>query len=188
MSRTSYRQTLVSPGKLKVIHSVITWSVSESVSRHLCYRRVYCALFCVFTDSYQSMSNQPALWTPNVYGDSRTSSSSTMIKKSHFLLWKYWKGLSIRSQCFVWKFLFNYNGFRFSFARISHSHLAVSLLFAQLLKPYWKKKRHQFAVHSHFSLGFLDPELLLFGSSSSSVILMRLSGPRSRPNISQKMW
>jgi hypothetical protein len=32
--RTSYQQALISPGKLKVIHSVITWSVSQSVLRH----------------------------------------------------------------------------------------------------------------------------------------------------------
>jgi hypothetical protein len=36
------------------------------------------------------------------------------------------------------------------------------------------------------NLDFLDPEQLLFHSSSSSVILMRLSGPRSRPTTSQK--
>jgi hypothetical protein len=38
------------------------------------------------------------------------------------------------------------------------------------------------------NLDFLDPEPLLFYSSSFSVILMRLSEPRSRPTISQKMW
>jgi hypothetical protein len=32
----------------------------------------------------------------------------------------------------------------------------------------------------------LDP--LLFVSSSSSVVLMRLSGPCSRPTASQKVW
>jgi hypothetical protein len=32
------------------------------------------------------------------------------------------------------------------------------------------------------------PEPLLFLSSSSSVVLTRLSGPRSRPTTSQKMW
>jgi hypothetical protein len=32
------------------------------------------------------------------------------------------------------------------------------------------------------------PEPLLFLSSSSSVVLMRLSGPRSRPTTSQKVW
>jgi hypothetical protein len=36
-------------------------------------------------------------------------------------------------------------------------------------------------------LGFLDVEQLLFHSSSSSVIFMRLSGPRSGPIISQKI-
>jgi hypothetical protein len=36
------------------------------------------------------------------------------------------------------------------------------------------------------NLGFLDPEPLLFHSSSSSVILTRLSRPRSRANTSQK--
>jgi hypothetical protein len=37
-------------------------------------------------------------------------------------------------------------------------------------------------------LGFLDPEPLLFHSSSSSVILTRLSGLRSRSIISHKIW
>jgi hypothetical protein len=36
--------------------------------------------------------------------------------------------------------------------------------------------------------GFLDPEPLFFHSSSSSVILTRLSGPRSRPTTSHKIW
>jgi hypothetical protein len=34
------------------------------------------------------------------------------------------------------------------------------------------------------NLGFLDPEPLLFHSSSSSVMLTRLSGSRSRPTTS----
>jgi hypothetical protein len=42
--------------------------------------------------------------------------------------------------------------------------------------------------HSVFNLGVLDPETLLFHSSSSSVILTRLSGPRSRHTTSQKIW
>jgi hypothetical protein len=36
------------------------------------------------------------------------------------------------------------------------------------------------------NLDFLNPETLLFRSSSSSVILTRLSEPRSRPTTSQK--
>jgi hypothetical protein len=36
-------------------------------------------------------------------------------------------------------------------------------------------------------LGFLDLEPLLFLSGSSSVVLTRLSGPRSTPTISQKI-
>jgi hypothetical protein len=32
------------------------------------------------------------------------------------------------------------------------------------------------------------PEPLLFLSSSSSLVLTRLSGPRSRPTTSQKIW
>jgi hypothetical protein len=36
--------------------------------------------------------------------------------------------------------------------------------------------------------GFLDPEPLLFHSSSSSIILTGLSGPRSRPTTSEKIW
>jgi hypothetical protein len=38
------------------------------------------------------------------------------------------------------------------------------------------------------NLGFLDPGPLLLHSSSSSIILTRLSGPRSRPTTSQKIW
>jgi hypothetical protein len=38
------------------------------------------------------------------------------------------------------------------------------------------------------NLDFLDPEPLLFYSSSSSVILTWLSGPRSRPTTSRKKW
>jgi hypothetical protein len=35
---------------------------------------------------------------------------------------------------------------------------------------------------------FSRPEPLLFLPSSSSVVLMRLSGPLSRPTTSQKIW
>jgi hypothetical protein len=38
------------------------------------------------------------------------------------------------------------------------------------------------------SARFSRPEPLFFLSSSSSIILMRLSGPRSRPTTSQKIW
>jgi hypothetical protein len=38
------------------------------------------------------------------------------------------------------------------------------------------------------NLGFLDPEPLLFNSSSSSVIFTRLDGPRSRLTTFQKVW
>jgi hypothetical protein len=44
----------------------------------------------------------------------------------------------------------------------------------------WSAHRIPTAVNLHF----LDPEPLLFHSSSSSVILTRLSGPRSRPTTS----
>jgi hypothetical protein len=37
-------------------------------------------------------------------------------------------------------------------------------------------------------LGFLDRSRYFFLSSSSSLVLTRLSGPRSRPTTSQKIW
>jgi hypothetical protein len=37
-------------------------------------------------------------------------------------------------------------------------------------------------------LGFLDPKRLLIHSSSSSIVLTKLSGPRSRPTTSPKIW
>jgi hypothetical protein len=47
-SRTSYRQTLVYPGKLKVIHSVISWSVSQSVLRHWVWQKLLlCPVLCL---------------------------------------------------------------------------------------------------------------------------------------------
>jgi hypothetical protein len=48
----------------------------------------------------------------------------------------------------------------------------------------WSAQR----IPTSINLDFLDSELLLFRSSSSSVILTRLSGPRSRPNTSQEIW
>jgi hypothetical protein len=48
----------------------------------------------------------------------------------------------------------------------------------------WSAERIPTAVN----LDFLDPEPLLFHSSSSSFILMRLNGPRYRPTIFQKIW
>jgi hypothetical protein len=48
----------------------------------------------------------------------------------------------------------------------------------------WSAQRIPTAVN----LGFLDPEPLLFHSSSSSVILTILSWPRSISTTSQKIW
>jgi hypothetical protein len=48
----------------------------------------------------------------------------------------------------------------------------------------WSAQRIPTAVN----LGSLDPEPLVFNSSSSSVVLTRLSGPRSWPTTSQKIW
>jgi hypothetical protein len=48
----------------------------------------------------------------------------------------------------------------------------------------WSAQR----IHAAVNLSFLDPEPLLFHSSSSSVTLTRLSEPRSRPTTSQKIW
>jgi hypothetical protein len=43
-------------------------------------------------------------------------------------------------------------------------------------------------ISTAVNLDFLDLEPLLLDSSSSSVILTRLSGPCSRPIASQKIW
>jgi hypothetical protein len=48
----------------------------------------------------------------------------------------------------------------------------------------WPAQRIPMAVN----LGFSRPEPLLFHSSSFSVVLTRLSGPRSRPPTYQKIW
>jgi hypothetical protein len=48
----------------------------------------------------------------------------------------------------------------------------------------WSAQR----IPTDVNLDFLDLELLLFHSSSSSVTLTRLSGPPSRPTTSQKIW
>jgi hypothetical protein len=48
----------------------------------------------------------------------------------------------------------------------------------------WSKQRILTAVN----LGFSRPEPLLLHSNSSSIVLKRLIGPRSRPPTSQKIW
>jgi hypothetical protein len=48
----------------------------------------------------------------------------------------------------------------------------------------WSAQRFPTAVN----LSFLDPEPLLFHSCSSSIILMRLSGFRSKPTTFRKIW
>jgi hypothetical protein len=64
--RTSYQQILVPPGKLKVIYSVITRSVSQSVLRHRVLQKLLlCSVLCLY-DSCESMPNQPTLWTPDI--------------------------------------------------------------------------------------------------------------------------
>jgi hypothetical protein len=60
----------------------------------------------------------------------------------------------------------------------------VSAKFLRIEVVAWSAQRILMAVN----LGFLDPEPLLFRSSSSSVIVTSLSGPRSRPTTSQKIW
>jgi hypothetical protein len=52
----------------------------------------------------------------------------------------------------------------------------------------WRGCRVVSATDPHGrNLRFLDPKPLLFHSSSSAIILTRLSGPRSRPTTSQKI-
>jgi hypothetical protein len=64
---------------------------------------------------------------------------------------------------------------------------ALQRSYCQLLRiegVAWSAQRILTAVN----LGFLYPEPLLYHWSSSSVIYTRMSGPRSRPTTSQKMW
>jgi hypothetical protein len=60
----------------------------------------------------------------------------------------------------------------------------VSANFLRTEGVVWSAQRIPTAVN----LGFLDPEPLLSRSSSSSFIVTRLSGLRSRPTTSQKIW
>jgi hypothetical protein len=60
---------------------------------------------------------------------------------------------------------------------------AVSANFLRIEGVTWSAQRISMAVN----LDSLDREQLLFHSSRSSVILTRLSGPRSRPTTSQKI-
>jgi hypothetical protein len=63
-------------------------------------------------------------------------------------------------------------------------------LSAKLVPAFADRECHVIRVTDPYGriLGFSRPEPLLFLSSSSSVVLMRLSGPRSRPTTSQKIW
>jgi hypothetical protein len=67
----------------------------------------------------------------------------------------------------------------------NHTDRAIATCrYYQIESVAWSAQRIPTAV----SLGFLDPELLLFHSSNCSIILTRLTGPRSRPTSSQKIW
>jgi hypothetical protein len=63
-------------------------------------------------------------------------------------------------------------------------------LSAKLVPAFADKECHVVSVTDPYGyiLGFSRPELLLFLSSSSSVVVMRLSGPHFRPATSQKIW
>jgi hypothetical protein len=52
----------------------------------------------------------------------------------------------------------------------------------------WTIPTEQPPFFDEISAKFSRPEPLLFLPSSSSVVLTRLSGPRSRPTTSQKIW
>jgi hypothetical protein len=52
----------------------------------------------------------------------------------------------------------------------------------------WKVSRGQRNGSPRPYSRFFRPELLLFLPSSSSIVLTRLSGPRSRPTASQEIW
>jgi hypothetical protein len=62
----AYLKTMVSPGKSKFIYSVITWSVNQTLLRHrVWYELLLCSVLCLH-GSCESMSNQRALWTPDI--------------------------------------------------------------------------------------------------------------------------
>jgi hypothetical protein len=63
-------------------------------------------------------------------------------------------------------------------------------LSAKLVPTFMDRGCHVVSVTDPYGriLDFIRPELLLFLSRSSSVLLTRLSGPRSRPTTSQKIW
>jgi hypothetical protein len=65
-----------------------------------------------------------------------------------------------------------------------------SRLSVKLVPTFADRECHVFSVTDPYgrTLGFLDLEPLLFLSSSSSIVLTRLGGPRSRPTTSQKIW
>jgi hypothetical protein len=58
----------------------------------------------------------------------------------------------------------------------------VSANFLRIEGVAWSEQR----IPTTVNLGFLDPEPLLFQSSSSSFIIMRLSGSSSRPTTSKE--
>jgi hypothetical protein len=67
---------------------------------------------------------------------------------------------------------------------------SVARLSAKLVPPSVDRGCHVVNVTHPYgrNLVFFRLELLLFIPSSSSVVLTRLSGPRSRPTTSQKTW
>jgi hypothetical protein len=68
--------------------------------------------------------------------------------------------------------------------------MALVGLSAKLVRTFADRGCHVVKVTDPYDriFDFLDWSSYFFLSSSSSVVLTRLSGPRYRPSISQKIW
>jgi hypothetical protein len=67
--------------------------------------------------------------------------------------------------------------------------LCDHLLSAKLVSTFADRGYHMVSVMDPYGrIGFSRPELLFFFSSSSSIVLTRLSGPPSGPATPQKIW
>jgi hypothetical protein len=90
------RQTMISPSKLKVIHSVIVWTVGQSVLRHRMWQKLLlCSVLCLY-DSCESMPNQPARWTSVINRRYMKGQDTAHRPGSGSFMW-YGDGLDVRS-------------------------------------------------------------------------------------------
>jgi hypothetical protein len=138
-------------------------------------------------------STPPLKWVPGIFLGSKgrpASKADNLTAICEAFVYKIWQPLYILWHIYSLQELFKENKLRAFCPQAKYTDRATGACRrsqSQLLRiegVAWSGQLIPMVVN----LNFLDLEPLLFHSSSSSVILTRLSGHRSRPTSCQKIW